>query len=188
VRQSIDAEMNQLDLCRLDVTICPSPAAIEFLTIVEQARQRDGLARLGEINRAINLDVRPVADIDQHQVEDYWSPPLATLTVGAGDCEDYAIAKFVALHEAGVASSDLRLVILRDQRLHADHAVVAVRIDHRWRILDSRRLQMLDDTQFLRFQTMWHFEPVFVIGDTGVRRYDDPPQLAASVAIMGPRF
>lgn len=188
VRKSVDAELTLLSLCRLDFAFCPSPAAIEFISIVERARLRDGLAKLGEVNRAINLDVRPVADIDQYQVEDFWASPLATLATGAGDCEDYAIAKFVALREAGVPSADLRLVILRDARLHADHAVVAVRIDHRWRILDSRRLLMLEDAQYIRFQTLTHFEPVFSIGEGGIRRYEDNSLVAANPQPVAPIF
>ena len=39
---------------------------------------------------------------------------IATLTTGFGDCEDYAIAKYVALVEAGVAAEDVRLIIARD--------------------------------------------------------------------------
>jgi len=188
VRQSIEAEMSVVALCRLDVAMCPSPAAIQFLAIVERARQREGLARLGEINRAINLEVRPAADIDLYKVEDYWSPPLSTLTSGAGDCEDYAIAKFVALREAGMAPADLRLIILRDTRLQADHAVVAARIEHRWYILDSRRLVMLDDTQFIRFQARSHFEPAFSLGDAGVRRYEENAVVAATAAPLPPVF
>lgn len=181
-RQSIDAEMGLIAVCRIDLAVCPSPAAIEFLAIVERARQRDGLARLGEINRAINLAIRPAADIELYNAEDFWSSPLLTLTAGAGDCEDYAIAKFVALREAGVAPSDLRLVILHDARSQADHAVVAVRIEQHWRILDSRRLVMLEDSQFIRFQGGAHFEPVFSLSDSDVRRYDENAVVAATAA------
>ena len=45
---------------------------------------------------------------------DFWASPLATLGRGAGDCEDYAIAKFVALRLAGMSADDLRIVIMRD--------------------------------------------------------------------------
>ena len=76
---------------------CASPAALKFLAIVDAARLREGRARLGEVNRAINLAIRPVSDLAQYGQVDVWSSPLATLTRGGGDCEDYAIAKFVAL-------------------------------------------------------------------------------------------
>jgi predicted transglutaminase-like cysteine proteinase len=180
VKRIIEAEMTLLSLCRIDVALCPSPAAFEFLSIVERARQRDGLARAGEINRAINLDIRPASDLELYHVSDFWSSPLATLTARAGDCEDYAIAKLVALGEAGLAARDLRMVILRDRLAQEDHAVVAVRIENRWRILDNRRFVMLDDTQYI------HFQPIFSIDETGIKRYLDFPLVSASVASTQP--
>lgn len=182
VKHTIEAEMALVMVCRANVAFCPSPAALEFVAIVDRARMRDGLARAGEINRAINLDIRPVSDVDQYQVEDVWSSPLVSLATHAGDCEDYAIAKLVALREAGMAAQDLRLVILRDKILREDHAVVAARVDGRWRVLDSRRFLMLEDTQFTRFQ------PIFAIDETGIKRYEDVPQVSASTAPVHPYF
>ena len=89
--------MVQLALCEGDRDGCASPAALKFLDIVDAARSREGRARLGEINRAINLAIRPISDLAQHGQIDVWSSPLATLARGGGDCEDYAIAKFIGL-------------------------------------------------------------------------------------------
>ena len=97
VQRRLDDEMVQLALCDGDREGCVSPAALKFLAIVDAARLRDGRARLGEINRAINLAVRPMSDLAQYGRIDVWTSPLATLARGGGDCEDYAIAKFVAL-------------------------------------------------------------------------------------------
>lgn len=182
VQQTIAAEMSVVALCRFDLTLCPSAAAIEFLSIVDRARQHDGLAQAGEVNRAINMEIRPAEDIALYNAEDVWSSPLATLTIRAGDCEDYAIAKYVALRVAGVSTDDLRLVILRDGRSHADHAVVAMRIAQHWRILDNRRLLMLDDHEFVRAQARVRFEPVFSLGENGIRRYDDGALVASASA------
>ena len=65
---------------------------------------------------------------------------------GAADCEDYAIAKYVALREAGVAAADLRLMIVHDRALNADHAITAARVDGEWLILDNRHMLLLSDT------------------------------------------
>ena len=124
VRGAIDAELQVVATCRDDLLQCASPEALRFIAIVEAAKTKTGLARIGDINRAINLAIRPVSDMAQYGVEDYWASPLAVLKAGAGDCEDYAIAKFVALREAGVMPADLRLVILRDPATSEDHAVV----------------------------------------------------------------
>ncbi len=101
VQRRLDDEMVQLALCEGDPDRCASPAALQFLAIVDIARARDGRARVGEINRAINLAIRPIGDLEHYGQLDVWNSPLATLTRGAGDCEDYAIAKFIALQRAG---------------------------------------------------------------------------------------
>jgi hypothetical protein len=55
-----------------------------------------------------------MSDLAQYGEIDVWSSPLVTFANGAGDCEDYAIAKFVALRLAGIAPEDLRIVVMRD--------------------------------------------------------------------------
>ena len=96
LQPSIRFERQILALCRTNPAVCPAAAA-KFGAIVEAARSRDGLARVGEVNRAVNLAIRPVSDHAQYGVPDIWASPLMTFGSGAGDCEDYAIAKYVAL-------------------------------------------------------------------------------------------
>jgi len=171
VQRRLDDEMVQLALCEGDREGCVSPAALQFLAIVDAAKARDGRARLGEINRAINLAVRPVSDLAQYGQLDVWTSPLVTLTRG-GDCEDYAIAKFVALRRAGIASDDLRIVIMRDTVHGEDHAVAAARLDGHWLTLDNRRMAMVEDSD------VRNYRPTFVIDQHSVMRYADVPLLA----------
>jgi predicted transglutaminase-like cysteine proteinase len=144
MQSSLDAETRLLELCRANPQACP-PAAKRFLAIVDAARKREGRARLGEINRAINLAIRSESDQAQYGTTDLWATPLMTFASGAGDCEDYAIAKYAALRLAGIADDDLRLVIVHDRRLNQDHAVVAARVDGRWLVLDNRTMLLLAD-------------------------------------------
>ncbi|HOE42285.1 MAG TPA: transglutaminase-like cysteine peptidase [Rhodoferax sp.] len=44
---------------------------------------------------------------------DFWATPMESLGKGAGDCEDFAIAKYFTLKEMGVASEKLRLIYVR---------------------------------------------------------------------------
>jgi predicted transglutaminase-like cysteine proteinase len=172
VARKLDDERVQLALCDGDRERCVSPAALQLLAIVDAARARSGRARLGETNRAINLAIRPMSDLAQYGEIDVWSSPLVTLTHGAGDCEDYAIAKFVALRLAGVADDDLRIVIMRDTIHGEDHAVAAARLDGRWLTLDNRRMAMVEDAQ------VRNYRPTFVIDQHGIMRYSDTPLLA----------
>ena len=164
LQSRILTEAKTLAACRSGDGPC-SAAARRFLSIIELGRQRQGRARLGEINRAVNLGIKPVSDWAQYSVDDFWSAPLATLSVGAGDCEDYAIAKYVALRESGIGPDDLRLVIVRDVKRKTNHAVIAVRHDEQWLILDNRTLIMANAEEAR------HYFPLFVLDHRGVRTF-----------------
>jgi predicted transglutaminase-like cysteine proteinase len=165
----LDDERVQLALCDGDRDRCASAAALRFLAIVDAARVRDGRARLGEINRGINLAIRPMSDLAQHGTTDEWSSPLSTFASGAGDCEDYAIAKFMALSQAGISPDDLRIVVMRDSFRSEDHAVAAARLDGRWLLLDNRRMTMVEDIN------VRNERPLFVIDQAEVMKYTDAP-------------
>ena len=166
VERAIDDEMLVLALCEEAPDRCTSPAARKFLGIVADGRARDGRARLGEINRALNLAVRAGDDLALYGATDVWRSPLALLETGAGDCEDYAIAKYIALRASGVASEDLRIVILHDALRHEEHAIAVARLDGHWLMLDNRRMAMVEDIN------MTNAQPLFVIDhDGGVRPY-----------------
>ena len=169
----------QLALCDGDRERCASPAALQLLAIVDNARARDGRARIGEINRAINLAIRPMSDLAQYGQADVWSSPLVTFAHGAGDCEDYAIAKLVALGLAGISPDDLRIVVVHDTVSGEDHAVAAARLDGHWLTLDNRRMAMVEDANARNTR------PLFVIDRHDVMRYVGTPWLA-SLPDQGP--
>jgi predicted transglutaminase-like cysteine proteinase len=174
VERRLDDERVQLALCDGDRERCVSPAALRLLAIVDNARAREGRARLGEINRAINLAIRPMSDLAQYGQIDVWSSPLVTFAHGAGDCEDYAIAKYVALRLAGVDADDLRLVVMHDAIRGEDHAVAAARLDGHWLTLDNNRMAMVEDVN------MRNYRPLFVLDERGAMRYIDAPLLAGA--------
>ncbi|MDE2229418.1 MAG: transglutaminase-like cysteine peptidase [Alphaproteobacteria bacterium] len=45
-----------------------------------------------------------------------------------GQCQDYAITKFLLLRELGVSNNAMPLVVLRDIRRQVDHAVLVVTV------------------------------------------------------------
>jgi predicted transglutaminase-like cysteine proteinase len=179
VTGEIRAENDVLARCREHASPCPA-AAQKYLAVIAEGRAHEGRARVGVINRAINMAIAPMSDLAQWGVADHWSAPLETLTTGRGDCEDYAIAKYVALVEAGVPADDVRLVIVRDLALEQDHAVIAVRLDGTWLMLDNRRLILVQDVDMPRIQ------PLFVLDESGVKQFgssdfagaDDKPVVA----------
>ncbi|GLR87173.1 transglutaminase-like cysteine peptidase [Bradyrhizobium iriomotense] len=170
LKDKLDDEMVQLALCDGDRDNCVSPAALKLLAIVDQARSREGRARLGEANRAINLAIKAAND----GADDVWSSPLATFQRGAGDCEDYAIAKLAALRLAGIPPEDLRIVFVRDTQVGEEHAVAAARLDGHWLMLDNRRMAMVED------EAARIYQPLFVLYQSAVLKYVDEPAFVAA--------
>ncbi|HUC48235.1 MAG TPA: transglutaminase-like cysteine peptidase [Xanthobacteraceae bacterium] len=161
IETEIAAENVILDGCRAHRE-CPRPAQ-ELLDIVALGRERQGLARIGVINRAVNLAITTTSDMKQWGVADHWSPPLETLATGRGDCEDYAIAKYVALLDAGIAKEDVKLVIVRRRFPDEEHAVVTVRVDGGWLILDNRTHMLVPAIE------MRGASPLFILDSVGAK-------------------
>lgn len=69
--------------------------------------------RLKRINDFFNRQVTFGEDAAIWNQPDYWATPLETLGRGAGDCEDFAIAKYYSLKDVGVAPEKLRLIYVR---------------------------------------------------------------------------
>ena len=162
-------ENDRLTLCEADRPGCVLPSARAFLAIVDATRARQGRARIGEVNRSINLAIRPMSDLDQHGEVDFWSLPLPTFQSGADDCEDYAIAKYAALRQAGAPAGDLRIVIVRESVSEKDHAIAAVRFEGHWLFLDNRRMTIAEDGYLTGYR------PLFVFNEYGIWKYRDVP-------------
>jgi predicted transglutaminase-like cysteine proteinase len=75
----------------------------------------DDAGQLQAMNQFFNRRIVSREDIDVWGQVDYWASPLEMLEKGAGDCEDFAIAKYFSLVALGVPTQRLRLVYVRAQ-------------------------------------------------------------------------
>ncbi|WP_228028204.1 transglutaminase-like cysteine peptidase [Chitinibacter fontanus] len=73
----------------------------------------DELARLNAVNNFFNERIIFAPDRQVWGVEDYWATPVEFLGRGAGDCEDFAIAKYFSLLALGVSESKLRITYVQ---------------------------------------------------------------------------
>ncbi|MGC2748627.1 MAG: transglutaminase-like cysteine peptidase [Pseudolabrys sp.] len=147
--------------CRASQAAC-TLATRQFLSIVDLGAQCEGRMRLGWINRAVNMTVRPVSDW-VNGYGDFWASPLQTLGSGAGDCQDYAIVKYVALRGLRIPADDLRLIVVQDEKRETGHAAVAVRYVQRWLILDNRTMAIPDA------EDVHDYRPLFALDQNGTR-------------------
>jgi predicted transglutaminase-like cysteine proteinase len=162
-RLAIARELQIVDRCRRD-NVCPAGAQ-RLINLSAEGAGQSGRARVGFINRAVDLAISPTSDEAQWRVPDHWNTPFETLRAGQGDCEDYAIVKYTALLDAGISEADLKIVLMKNLFPSEDHAVVAARVDGQWLILDNRTLTMVRDTDLARAT------PVFVLDQVGVWRF-----------------
>ncbi|UTW07434.1 cysteine protease LapG [Pseudomonas benzenivorans] len=79
---------------------------------------------LSAVNSFFNRQLRFVDDIRTWQQVDYWATPIEALVQGAGDCEDYSIAKYFTLRRLGVPSDKLRITYVKALRLNQAHMVL----------------------------------------------------------------
>jgi predicted transglutaminase-like cysteine proteinase len=159
----IAREHQIVERCRAN-NVCPA-AAQRLIDLSSEGAGRSDRIKVGLINRAIDLAIRPVSDEVQWRLPDHWNTPFETLQSGQGDCEDYAIVKYLALLEAGISKSDVKIVIVKNVFPEEDHAVIAARVEGEWLILDNRTLTLVRDTDFTRAV------PKLVLDQEGVRRF-----------------
>ncbi|HEX2725601.1 MAG TPA: transglutaminase-like cysteine peptidase [Beijerinckiaceae bacterium] len=184
------ADRDVVARCQAAPETCPESAR-RFIALLHDARDKHGRARLGEVNRAVNLAIRFTSDAAQHGA-DLWTSPLETLAAGRGDCEDYAILKIMALRELGLAAADLRLMVLRDIRLQQDHAVALARLDGRWIVLDNRRLALLEPedlpgyTAVASFETDGRPDPTLPLANAAARALRPGPSPAWPATMFNP--
>jgi predicted transglutaminase-like cysteine proteinase len=173
LQAQINLEQAVVAQCRDEANLCSSRAAARFVAILNQGEQRDGIARIGHINRAINLAILGL----NNQRTENWTPPLTALSQGSGDCKQYSVLKYVALTNVGFAQEDLRIVIVMDKTVHRQHAVVAVRHEGRWLILDNRSSILVESSDVAA-----HYIPLNVLDQQGVREFVGAPTLAQQAA------
>ena len=89
--------------------------------LVDSQSIADPMLALQAVNRHINT-TRYVLDPVNWGVPDYWATPVEFL-LKDGDCEDYAISKYITLKHLGFNPASMRLAIVQDLNLRAAHAV-----------------------------------------------------------------
>lgn len=93
-------------------------------------------------------------------IEDYWESPGEFLSK-SGDCEDYAIIKYMTLKRLGLDPATMRIVAVNDTNLGTGHAVLAVYLDERIFILDNQINDVIESSKIL------HYDPVYSINESG---------------------
>lgn len=79
--------------------------------------------KLQEINKFYNK-LRFLSDDSHWAQEDYWATPVELIASNGGDCEDFAIAKYLTLKSLGIADQQLRLTYVKALKINQAHMVL----------------------------------------------------------------
>ncbi|MGD9738417.1 MAG: transglutaminase-like cysteine peptidase [Parvibaculaceae bacterium] len=88
----------------------------------------------GRLLEAVNATVNQNRYIPDRG--DYWAAPLELFAAG-GDCEDFAIAKYLILRALGLPSGSMRVVVLFASPQVPEHAVLVVATSNGAWVLDN---------------------------------------------------
>lgn len=77
-------------------------------SMIESSKNESLLHKIKNVNDFFN-QLTYKTDLSQWKVKDYWATPFEFMGTGAGDCEDYAIAKYFSLIKLGIPDSKLRI-------------------------------------------------------------------------------
>lgn len=92
--------------------------------LIRAQRAKPEASRLEAVNRFFNQQLF-IDDPVLWQRQDFWASPLEFIGAGAGDCEDFAIAKYFTLLELGVSEEKLRITYVKALKLNQFHMVLA---------------------------------------------------------------
>ncbi len=97
---------------------------VEWRELLDDIANEDVEEKLYQVNRYFNR-FKFVDDIEHWRTTDYWATPIEFISTGAGDCEDYSIAKYFSLRELGIPEENLRLMYVTALRQRQPHMVLA---------------------------------------------------------------
>ena len=111
-----------------------------------------------KVNTLINK-TKYITDNKNWGQSDYWATPVEFFTRG-GDCEDFAIAKYVSLRALGVPESRMRIAIVQDTIKNIPHAILVVYTNSGAVVLDNQSRSVKN------VNSIKNYKPIFSINRT----------------------
>ncbi len=130
-----------------------------WLAMIEKLRDKGPWEKIQGVNKFMNR-APYVVDKMNWGVKDYWSTP-GQFFARYGDCEDYAIVKFLSLRALGFPSKQMRVVVVQDLNLKVAHAVLALYVRGKVLILDNQIKKVVEAKK------IHHYRPIFSLNEEG---------------------
>jgi predicted transglutaminase-like cysteine proteinase len=129
----------------------------KWVRFLDTLKGKDKLVQIKIVNKFMN-QAKYIIDKKNWGISDYWASPGEFYTK-FGDCEDYSIAKYMALKYLGFDVGTMRIVAVKDLNLKVGHAILAVYYNNRILILDNQ-IKIVADSRKIH-----HYQPVYSINE-----------------------
>lgn len=117
----------------------------DFDSMIHSSKNLSFEGKVNAVNTFFNKNIAYETDRRAWSQEDYWATPQETLSKGAGDCEDFAIAKYFALEKLGVPQSNMKITYVKSTNFREAHMVLLASKDGGKNpvVLDNMTMQTL---------------------------------------------
>jgi predicted transglutaminase-like cysteine proteinase len=139
------------------ITLRNRCAVVQWQTFLKKIASLPRRKQIDKVNRYFNK-LLYIVDPINYGLRDYWATPKQFFQRN-GDCEDYAISKYISLRTLGVPIEDMRIVVLDDLNLKIAHAVLVVYLDGEALVLDNQIGQVINAKRIL------HYKPIYSINE-----------------------
>jgi predicted transglutaminase-like cysteine proteinase len=130
---------------------------LKLKQFLDSIRNQDRMSQVVAVNTLINK-AKYITDDSNWNQREIWNSPGEFMS-RFGDCEDYAIAKYVALKMLGFTLDQKRVVAVKDLNLKTGHAILVVLLDGKAWVLDNQIAQVIEASKIR------HYDPVFSINE-----------------------
>lgn len=137
---------------------CNDYSILKWAKLVRKARELSGYSQLAYVNNRVNALILYRTDYARFGQSDYWASPSQTIGK-AGDCEDFALAKYLTLKSLGVSSENMKIVVLKNLTRNTYHAVLQLRDGNREFILDNLSGSLKQSSE------LSHYRPLYSINE-----------------------
>lgn len=170
VKAALGNDIAKLQSCLDNTSNCDGTAMIAWRDMINSLKGQDDSVKLNLVNRFFNR-WQYTSDEQAYGEREHWASPIEFMK-NSGDCEDYAIAKYVTLKFVGFNDNNMRIMaVIDNNRGGIGHSVLSVSTADGKKILDNTTDMVYGDNQ------QNGYTPRFAVNMTGIYTYAQQPQV-----------
>lgn len=150
----------------------PTPQYVEWWKFIRSLKSMHPTKQIEYVNKEINKFPYK-QDNWIYKRRDHWASPSEFLENG-GDCEDFAITKYMTLRRLGFRPDQMKIAMVYDVYSGTDHSYLVVEYGKQTFVLDSREQQTAPHLFTKRYQAHYSFN------ENGIWRYKAPKMVVKS--------